>query len=65
MGFVCFEKRLIVELDGGQHLLHKYEDRLREDDLKKKGYSILRFWNDDVLLRIENVTEHIFKTLEK
>ena len=38
--FACFEKKLIVELDGGQHLLQKTEDKLREKYLKKKGYSI-------------------------
>lgn len=63
--FVCLEKKLIVELDGGQHLLQKNEDKLREEYLKKKGYSILRFWNDDVLLRTENITEHIYNILEK
>ena len=63
--FVCFEKKLVVELDGGQHLLQKNEDKLREEYLKKKGYSILRFWNDDVLLKTENVTEHIYNILEK
>ena len=34
--FVCLEKKLIVELDGGQHLLQKNEDKLREEYLKKK-----------------------------
>jgi len=63
--FACFENKLIIELDGGQHLLQKDEDKHREDVLKKKGYSVLRFWNDDVLLRTENVTEHIYNVLEK
>jgi very-short-patch-repair endonuclease len=63
--FVCFEKKLVVELDGGQHLLQKNEDKLREEYFKKKGYSILRFWNDGVLLKTENVTEHIYNILEK
>ena len=61
---VCLEKKLIIELDGGQHLLQKNEDKLREEYLKKKGYSILRFWNDDVLLKTESVTEAIFNRLE-
>ncbi len=63
--FVCLEKKLIVELDGGQHLLQKNEDKLREEYLKKKGYRILRFWNDDVLLKTKNVTTHIYNILEK
>jgi len=61
--FICFEKKLIIELDGSQHILQKSEDKLREDCLKKKGYSILRFWNDDVLLIIESVTENIYTNL--
>ena len=61
--FVCFEKKLIVELDGSQHLLQKNEDELREEILKKKGYSILRFWNDEVLLKTESVTEKIYTKL--
>ena len=61
--FVCFEKKLIVELDGSQHLLQKNEDELREEILKKKGYSILRFWNDEVLLKTESVTEKIYNKL--
>ena len=61
--FVCLEKKLIVELDGGQHLLQKNEDKLREEYLKKKGYSILRFWNDEVLLKTESVTEKIYTKL--
>lgn len=36
VGFVCFEKKLIVELDGGQHLLMKNEDKLREENLHKR-----------------------------
>ena len=63
--FVCLEKKLIVELDGGQHLLMTNEDKLREEYLKKKGFSILRFWNDDVLLRTEDVTEQIYNVIEK
>lgn len=62
--FVCFEEKLIIELDGGQHLLQKVEDEFREECLKKKGYSILRFWNDDVLLKTESVTEEIYNSLE-
>ncbi len=43
----------------------KSEDKLREDILKKKGFSILRFWNDDVLLRTEDVTEQVYNVVQK
>jgi len=41
--FVCLEKRIIVEADGGQHASDKNADISRDDYLKKKGYRVLRF----------------------
>lgn len=41
--FVCLAKRLIVELDGGQHARDFERDRLRDDWLSKQGYTVLRF----------------------
>ena len=46
--FVCFERKLIVEVDGGQHA-ESADDLTRDEWLKKQGYKILRFWNNDVL----------------
>ncbi|MDB5478414.1 MAG: very-short-patch-repair endonuclease [Alphaproteobacteria bacterium] len=51
--FVCFEKRLIVELDGGQHTVEK--DAERTQYLESQGFMILRFWNHDVLQNVEGV----------
>ena len=47
--FVCFEKRLIIEVDGGQHQERIEYDEARTDWLKQQGYKILRFWNNEVL----------------
>jgi very-short-patch-repair endonuclease len=47
--FVCFKKKLIIELDGGQHNEFREKDIPREEWLKKQGYKILRFWNSEVL----------------
>lgn len=52
--FVCFECGLVVELDGSQHADSAY-DRVRSDDLKQRGFRVLRFWNDDVLRDIDGV----------
>jgi len=52
--FVCREKRLIVEVDGGQHN-ESAADAIRDERLREKGYKILRFWNNDVLGNIEGV----------
>ena len=45
--FVCFEKRVIIELDGSQHQDSKH-DEVRDAWLKSQGFIILRFWNIDI-----------------
>ncbi|KTD57212.1 endonuclease domain-containing protein [Legionella shakespearei] len=62
--FICTQRKLIVELDGGQHILNKEYDEERTSYLNSLGYIVLRFWNDEVLLNIENVLESIFMSLE-
>ncbi len=62
--FVCYELKLIVELDGGQHLEQSGYDRQRSSVLKEHGYRVLRYWNDDALLRTSFVLEDILRNLE-
>ena len=62
--FVCFEKRLIVELDGGQHAVQSGYDAERDGWLRAEGFTVLRFWNNDVLKNLNGVTEKIFETLK-
>jgi very-short-patch-repair endonuclease len=57
--FVCFEKRIVIEVDGSQHQIEKDKDRLRDKWLKKQGFKVLRFWNNDVLKNMEGVYEVI------
>lgn len=57
--FVSFEKKLIIELDGGQHASQKQQDQLRDRRLMQEGYTVLRFWNNDVLENINGVLETI------
>ncbi|WP_262047938.1 endonuclease domain-containing protein [Bradyrhizobium sp. Bra78] len=52
--FVCREKRIVIEVDGGQHN-ESAADAIRDERLREKGYKILRFWNNDVLGNIEGV----------
>ena len=61
--FVCYEARIIIELDGGQHLDQKDYDNRRTILFRRMGYRVLRFWNDDVLNEIHSVTEIIRKAL--
>ena len=62
MDFACFEKRLIVEVDGGQHADNQ-EDKIREQWLKGQGFSVLRFWNNDVLNNRDGVLQRILEHL--
>ena len=62
--FVCHERRLIVELDGGQHSEQIDYDTARTAWLGEQGYRVLRFWNHDVLQREEAVLEQIRLWLE-
>ncbi len=57
--FVCFEKRIIIEIDGGQHSVEKEKDRERDNYLKKRGFEVVRFWNNEGLTGIEGVLEVI------
>ena len=61
---ICVPARLVVELDGGQHLEAQAYDAKRTRVIEAKGYRVLRFWNDDVLLRMEAVLEEILRALE-
>jgi|SRR5436309_10979997 len=61
--FVCFEKKLVVELDGGQHAEQSAYDAERTTWLESQGFRVLRFWNHQVLREIEAVKEVIWKEL--
>ncbi|TMJ51797.1 MAG: endonuclease domain-containing protein [Alphaproteobacteria bacterium] len=52
--FVCRERLLIVEVDGGQHN-ESAADAIRDRRLTQDGYKVLRFWNNDVLGNLEGV----------
>lgn len=53
--FYCPEKKLIIELDGSQHLLKKEYDAARSEFLETHGLTVLRFWDNDVLNNIKGV----------
>ena len=59
--FACSSKKLVVEVDGSQHgdAGHAEIDEARSDRLKADGWTVLRFWNDDILRDIGNVCRHI------
>jgi very-short-patch-repair endonuclease len=57
--FVCFEAKLIIELDGGQHCLQTDEDAARTRWMNSQGFQVLRFWNSDIFDNLEGVVEAI------
>jgi very-short-patch-repair endonuclease len=57
--FLCPEKKLIVELDGGQHQDRAEYDKVRDAWLKSEGYTVLRYWNNEVMGDLEGVLEDI------
>jgi very-short-patch-repair endonuclease len=57
--FVCLEKQLILEIDGGQHAIEIDKDRDRDQLLLAEGYRILRFWNNVVFENLPGVLETI------
>jgi adenine-specific DNA-methyltransferase len=63
--FVCFQRKLVVEVDGGQHVEAKPHDDLRTAWLETQGFRMIRFWNDDVLLRMERVLDEIIRVLKQ
>ncbi len=65
LDFVCLEKKLVVELDGGQHFANKEEDDERTRWLESEGYKVLRFWNREVFLETEAALKVIGNALTK
>jgi len=57
--FVCVERRLVIEPDGGQHAEQQTYDRERDAWLRGEGYTVLRFWNNEVMQELEGVLEII------
>jgi len=60
--FACLQARLVVEADGGQHALAG-EHRLRDEQLCRKGWRVLRFWNNDILENRAGVLQTIAAAL--
>ena len=57
--FCCPNAKLIIELDGGQHVYQREQDARRTKDMEDSGYFVLRFWNNEVLRNINGVLEEI------
>jgi len=63
LDFYCAERKLCIELDGGQHGEAVAYDQLRDQWLLGQGIQILRFWNNQMLTETEGVLEMIYQAL--
>jgi very-short-patch-repair endonuclease len=62
--FACPSRKLVIELDGGQHVTESGSDKVRTAELARYGYRVIRFWNNDVLSNTEGVIAAILCELE-
>ena len=64
LDLVCIEKRLVIEVDGGQHC-GSDSDVERDASLRNAGFNVLRVWNHDVLNRMDRVLELVLAALNE
>jgi very-short-patch-repair endonuclease len=62
---VCLETKLIIEVDGSQHADQTVRDDSRSEFLRDAGYTVLRFWNYEVIGEIDQVVQRIADALER
>jgi very-short-patch-repair endonuclease len=63
LDFVCFERKLVVEIDGGQHA-NSSRDTVRDNFLTSEGFAVARYWNNEVLQNAEGVQTDLLNRLE-
>ncbi len=61
LDFYCDAAKLAIEIDGSQH--SDEVDRARTDSLQRMGLQVMRFWNNQVLLQLDDVLEAILKNV--
>lgn len=57
--FCCTSLKIVIELDGGQHADRAEYDAARTAFLERKGFAVIRFWNNDVTEGLDGVCEQI------
>jgi very-short-patch-repair endonuclease len=63
--FCAPRAKIIIELDGSQHLDQQEYDAARTRFLENRGYKVLRFWNSEVMNQIEGVIGSILDALQE
>ena len=62
--FVCFDRKVVVELDGDQHAAAVEDDKKRTEWLNSQGFRVLRFWNHELIEDADMVMEAIWLALQ-
>jgi very-short-patch-repair endonuclease len=62
--FICYERKILIELDGSHHMEQKERDAERDSWFSGQGYKVIRFWNHEVAADIEGVLERIKEHLK-
>jgi very-short-patch-repair endonuclease len=62
--FACPARKLAIELDGGQHAQQEEKDAARTLEITRRGYRVLRFWNNDVMHNLAGVLDVIRRELD-
>lgn len=62
--FAIPARRLVIEVDGGQHAMGTEKDALRTKVLNERGYRVIRFWNNEILGNLDGVLQTIGAELE-
>jgi len=63
--FACLSLKLIIEVDGSQHMSNTDYDNMRTQTLESHGFQVVRFWNNDVLTKTDSVLEALALTLSE
>nr|WP_233575614.1 endonuclease domain-containing protein [Noviherbaspirillum saxi] len=63
LDFVCLERKLVIEVDGSQHVENHQYDEIRSAKLSIAGFTVLRFWNNEVLTETDAVVQMIWNVL--
>ena len=63
LDFVCFERRLIIEVDGSQHAESQRDD-IRDALFRADGFRVIRFWNDEIEGGLDFVCRRIIEMLK-
>ena len=62
--FLSFERQVVIEVDGGQHS-GKASDVARDNWFQSQGFTVVRFWNNDVLTNLDGVAVRLLEVIEK